>query len=579
MTSTPVGTSKGKGRAPTDWRLRAIENVPTINQLAALRLPMNAMPEQKDTVPAEYARNVRFLLGPQDDAPWIGYFATWRGAKIAVTNIFGVWFEMRRRGEGFEAHRLARPDLDLLDFPLPGIDMTELRLTGEPITRPPSRAAMQHEEETIQVIDAPLLPPPSQPIAETFYAAHVRRAKERGVEPERFDDEGEEEAGHSSATNRPPRRPAGTGDDPMTLDALTAPRGEYLRLEGNPPDRFDGDRERTMRFLTQFRRFMLMNNDATIARDPIKKCSYFLSLMGGSKVDSWAERMYEWLDAIHDDPRLLMGRTAWQVMEREFKDAFTDYAKNQRAQDAMRELKMKDGNIDEYIAAFERLAHRAEVDPNDPSNLRLFAQGLPHPLVEVIIRNDNPETFQGWCNSAQKQQRNWIMIQSLKKNSGSPQKRSNEGQRQGNNSFGNFFWRRPGQGQGRSQQGQWRGNSQPARQRLPPRNDDAMDTSAAMRKATSEKEKEEYRKTGRCFECGKQGHLARACPSKRNKQISNNRTVEVADEDSDFNSDIFDQQDDPDVLATRAMKMSDKDKDAFIKKLQELGADAGFQEA
>jgi hypothetical protein len=106
-----------------------------------------------------------------------------------------------------------------------------------------------------------------------------------------------------------------------------------------------------------------------------------------------------------------------------------------------------------------------------------------------------------------------------------------------------------------------------------------MDTSATVRKATNDKEKEEYRKTGRCFECGKQGHLARVCPSKKNRQTSNNRTVDVMDDDSDFNSDIFDQQDDPDVLATRAMKMSDKDKDAFIKKLQELGADAGFQEA
>ena len=136
---------------------------------------------------------------------------------------------------------------------------------------------------------------------------------------------------------------------------------------------------------------------------------------------------------------------------------------------------------------------------------------------------------------AQKQQHNWIMIQSLKKNYGNaqPRRQSNDGQRQGNNSFGNFFWRRPGQnqGQGRLQQGQWRGNSQPARQRLPPRNDDAMDTSAAVRKATNDKEKEEYRKTGRCFKCGKQGHLARVCPTKKNRQTSNNRTVEVADDD------------------------------------------------
>ena len=66
---------------------------------------------------------------------------------------------------------------------------------------------------------------------------------------------------------------------------------------------------------------------------------------------------------------------------------------------------------------------------------------------------------------------------------------------------------------------------------------------------------------------------------KKNRQTSNNRTVEVTDDDSDFDSEIFNHRDDPDVLATRAMKMNDKDKDAFIKKLQELGAEAGFQEA
>ena len=141
MTSTPAGTLKGKGHTPTDWRLCALDNIPTSDQLSALELPMNAMPEQKDTVPAEYTGNVRFLVTTQDGAPWTGYFATWRGAKIAVSNIYGVWFEIRRRGEGFEAHRLAQPELALLDLPLLGIDFPRLRATGEPFTRPPSRAA------------------------------------------------------------------------------------------------------------------------------------------------------------------------------------------------------------------------------------------------------------------------------------------------------------------------------------------------------------------------------------------------------------------------------------------------------
>jgi len=113
----------------------------------------------------------------------------------------------------------------------------------------------------------------------------------------------------------------------------------------------------------------------------------------------------------------------------------------------MKKLKMKEGRIDEYIATFERLAHRAGVDPNDPSNLRTFAQGLPHPLVEVIIRNDSPENFQQWATSAQRQQRNWLRIQSFKNSYVPSPQRPNDRQRQGNN-FGNFYWRRPEQAQG-----------------------------------------------------------------------------------------------------------------------------------
>jgi len=36
---------------------------------------------------------------------------------------------------------------------------------------------------------------------------------------------------------------------------------------------------------------------------------------------------------------------------------------------------------------------------------------------------------------------------------------------------------------------------------------------------------------------------------------------------------------DPEVIASRAMNFTDADRDAFVRKLQELGADAGFVEA
>jgi len=104
-----------------------------------------------------------------------------------------------------------------------------------------------------------------------------------------------------------------------------------------------------------------------------------------------------------------------------------------------------------------------------------------------------------------------------------------------------------------------------------------MDTSAAARKVNTDKEKEEYHKTGRCFECGKQGHLAWVCPTKRNRQnpvnrLSNNRTVEIED-DNESQADSHTYHWGPEVLAHRAMKFLEEDRDAFIWK---LGSRYGF---
>jgi len=80
-----------------------------------------------------------------------------------------------------------------------------------------------------------------------------------------------------------------------------------------------------------------------------------------------------------------------------------------------------------------------------------------------------------------------------------------------------------------------------------------MDTSAAARKANTNKDKEEYRKTRRCFECGKQGHLARVCPTKKNRpspfqSLATNRAAEIED-DTESEVDPHAYHWDPEVLA------------------------------
>jgi hypothetical protein len=67
-------------------------------------------------------------------------------------------------------------------------------------------------------------------------------------------------------------------------------------LEGIPPEKFTGERGQTIPFLTKFKRFILMNRDVAIARDPYKRSAFFLSLIGGMKMDRWVKRLYDWLD-------------------------------------------------------------------------------------------------------------------------------------------------------------------------------------------------------------------------------------------------------------------------------------------
>jgi len=100
-----------------------------------------------------------------------------------------------------------------------------------------------------------------------------------------------------------------------------------------------------------------------------------------------------------------------------------------------------------------------------------------------------------------------------------------------------------------------------------------MDTSAVIRKATNDKEREEYRKTGRCFECGKQGHLVRDCPNKktcarttRTVQIEDNKKPTALETPSPSTS-----------LAARVARLSEEDRCAFMDEMCSLGKDMDFQ--
>ncbi len=128
----------------------------------------------------------------------------------------------------------------------------------------------------------------------------------------------------------------------------------------------------------------------------------------------WTRMQSKWLQYVEEGTKLLpCTRNTWQVVEHNFKQAFIDYAIKEKAQDELHKLQMKEENIDQYIADFQLLAMDANVDLNEPMVLQLFYFGLPPGLAEKCIFINSPNDFNSWAKAAQKNQRAWILNQTL----------------------------------------------------------------------------------------------------------------------------------------------------------------------
>ena len=180
---------------------------------------------------------------------------------------------------------------------------------------------------------------------------------------------------------------------------------------------------------------------------------------------------------VEDGSELLpQTQNAWQVVEHNFKQAFVNYAVKEKAQDELHKLKMKEGNIDQYIADFQLLAMDANVDLDEPTVLQLFYFGLPPQLADRCIFINSPNDFDFWAKAAQKNQCTWILSQTIRhKIGGNPPP-----PRQNNPTQGRAFpWNRGKRGQVNPHH-------------APPFDPNAMDVDM-VQKASTEAKKQKHR--------------------------------------------------------------------------------------
>jgi hypothetical protein len=226
---------------------------------------------------------------------------------------------------------------------------------------------------------------------------------------------------------------------------------------------------------------------------------------------------------------------------------------------------MTGGNIDEYISEFQMLGHQSHMDLNDSAAMRLFARGLPNALTNACVDLDGPESFEQWRNTAQRQHRAWLKKQAIHHNYNKPPAPKpqvpNQGRWQG-------LWNNRG-GRG----------AQAPRPQLQRRDPNMMDTSAG--KATTEEQKVKFHQEGHCYECERQGHMARNCPSKKPKA----RSTELMDMSKQEIRDSLAERSSWSVtdMIAHAAKFSEEERTTFMQGLQEddeeMTDDLGFLEA
>jgi len=187
---------------------------------------------------------------------------------------------------------------------------------------------------------------------------------------------------------------------------------------------------------------------------------------------------------------------------------------------------------------------------------------------------ENPKTYEQWRATVQRQQKIYLKTKLLHSEYGTFNNRT---QGQGQRQTSGWVWRHPGGNNPGSNNQNWHGpgNRAPPRPRLPPQDDNAMDTSAVIRKATNDKERKEYRKTGRCFKCGKQGHLVCDCPNKKT-HARTTHTIQIEDDEKPT---IPEPSSPSTSLAARVACLSEEDRCAFMDEMCSLGEDMDFQAA
>jgi len=81
-----------------------------------------------------------------------------------------------------------------------------------------------------------------------------------------------------------------------------------------------------------------------------------------------------------------------------------------KAQQSIRDLRMKGDNLDTFISQFQTTTRKAGYNLDEEATLDVFQRALPFKLVANCVKFDHPVTWNDWTQSACTHQQEYIFL-------------------------------------------------------------------------------------------------------------------------------------------------------------------------
>jgi len=182
------------------------------------------------------------------------------------------------------------------------------------------------------------------------------------------------------------------------------------KLGGNPPKEFHGDHEESKAFLLNLLLYQGMNPHIEQLTIPYQRSMTFLSYIRGPLVNDWVKEQAQWLIGQVQGGVAHAKENLWATIETRFHQAYTNTVEKVKAQQNIRDLRMKGDNLDTFISQFQSIAKKAGYNLDEEATLDIFQRGLPYKLVSNCIKFDHPVTWNDWTQAAWTHQQEYIFL-------------------------------------------------------------------------------------------------------------------------------------------------------------------------